>query len=529
VLSSRRPLLILAAALAVLATALYLAIDHTRTIALRADDRASTAHEALIAMLDQETGLRGFLLTDREEFLDPYISGGRRLGRSMDTLADQSGGDRELLTLGADMRHTAAQWHALAEGSIDDARRAGRERPAVAEVVHRKVLMDRFRTTQAALATRLQARSDRDLERASALSTIFVVLLTALMGICGLAVIRRLSRVREEASAAELSFRRAQREFTDVIQVVQSEGEAHGVLKRHLERSIAGGRATVLSRNNSDNRLEATTEVPDGTALAEGLRHADPGACVAVRLARPHQGGVDPDPLLSCRVCGGIPGTTSCQPLLVGGKVIGAVLVEHDAPLDDAGERVMQNTVSQAAPVLANMRTIAMAESRAATDALTGLANRRALQDTLNRMAAHASRAVSPLSAITMDLDHFKQINDRYGHDRGDMVLAAVGDLLRTFVRESDFVSRLGGEEFVILTPDTGREGAANLAEKLRDAISRAEIAGVEESVTASFGIAVMPDDAGTGEQLLRHADRALYLAKELGRNRVESSSPDLS
>jgi diguanylate cyclase (GGDEF)-like protein len=398
----------------------------------------------------------------------------------------------------------------------------------VGGAVERKALMDTFRRTHAGLVEQVTDDRDRALARSSTFSTAAVVLLTALLGIGGYLLIRRAARAQELAGAEEIAYRTRQREFTDVIQVVQSESEAHNVLKRHLERSIDDARVTVLNRNNSDNRLDATTEVEGDTPLADGLRHADPGACVAVRLARPHHGGAENDPLLSCRVCGGIPGTTSCQPLLVAGKVIGSVLVEHEEELDDRDDRVLQESVTQAAPVLANMRTIAIAESRAATDPLTGLANRRALQDTLNRMAAHASRAVSSMAAIAMDLDHFKQINDRYGHDAGDTVLAAVGELLRTFVRESDFVSRMGGEEFIILTPDTGRDGAAVLAEKLREAISRIEVPGIDESVTASLGVAVMPDDAGTGEQLLRHADRALYLAKELGRNRVETTSPDL-
>ena len=174
--------------------------------------------------------------------------------------------------------------------------------------------------------------------------------------------------------------------------------------------------------------------------------------------------------------------------------------------------------------MLANLRTLAIAENRAATDALTGLANRRAVNDTLNRMVAHASRSVQPLAAIVIDLDHFKQVNDRYGHDVGDSVLASVGELLSSTIRESDFVGRLGGEEFIVLCPDTGRAGALTLAEKLRAAISRKELSIVDDPITASFGIAVMPDDAGTAELLLRRADRALYLAKDHGRNRVEST-----
>ena len=129
----------------------------------------------------------------------------------------------------------------------------------------------------------------------------------------------------------------------------------------------------------------------------------------------------------------------------------------------------MVDSVTQAAPVLANLRNLALAEARAATDALTGLPNKRACADTLKRMVAHAGRSVSPLSALLLDLDHFKQINDTFGHGIGDDALAAVGDVISTNLRTSDFAGRYGGEEFLVLLPDTDREGAAQAAEKLRD------------------------------------------------------------
>ena len=174
------------------------------------------------------------------------------------------------------------------------------------------------------------------------------------------------------------------------------------------------------------------------------------------------------------------------------------------------------------------MRNLAIAELRAATDALTGLANRRAIQDTLRRMVAQAMRAGGPLSAIAVDLDHFKQINDRFGHDKGDDVLAAAAQTLTGTLRTSDFVGRQGGEEFIVLLPDTDLEGALVAAENLRAEIERIEIAGVDRPITASFGVAVLPADALDADGLLRHADRALYAAKDRGRNRVEiANTPD--
>ena len=124
--------------------------------------------------------------------------------------------------------------------------------------------------------------------------------------------------------------------------------------------------------------------------------------------------------------------------------------------------------VKQAAPVLANLRNLAIAEHRAATDPLTGLPNARSVQEALIRMVAQSTRGGSPLSAIVLDLDHFKALNDRHGHQAGDDVLESVGAALRRGVRTSDFAGRWGGEEFVVLLPDTDHEGALQLAETLR-------------------------------------------------------------
>jgi diguanylate cyclase (GGDEF)-like protein len=239
-----------------------------------------------------------------------------------------------------------------------------------------------------------------------------------------------------------------------------------------------------------------------------------------------HREGPSRDALMSCEVCGKTEDFATCEPLLVSGEVIGAALVLHPQALADSERGALTTSVGQAAPVLANLRNLALAEFRAATDSLTGLPNSRATRETLKRMVAQASRTVSPLSALLLDLDHFKQINDSFGHGRGDDVLAAVGNVIPSVLREGDFVGRYGGEEFLILLPATGRDGAAIVAENVRRAVETVTVAGVDRKITASIGIAAIPDDAGEATTLVRHADRALYTAKANGRNRVEVAEP---
>ena len=124
-----------------------------------------------------------------------------------------------------------------------------------------------------------------------------------------------------------------------------------------------------------------------------------------------------------------------------------------------------------------------------------------------------------------LDLDHFKQINDSYGHAIGDDALAALSTTIQATLRTSDFVGRFGGEEFVILLPDTGRHEAEIVAEKIRAAVAIMTVPGVTRPITASIGLAVLPDDATDSATLLRNADRALYTANSNGRNRVEAAN----
>jgi diguanylate cyclase (GGDEF)-like protein len=324
-------------------------------------------------------------------------------------------------------------------------------------------------------------------------------------------------------------YEESQAEFTDAMLLTEAEDEAHELLKRHLERSIPANGVMMLNRNNSADRLEATTELVAGSGFAEKLSSAQPRDCLAVRLARPHQEEPGDAPLISCGLCGGSSGMSTCWPLLVSGEVTGSVLIDHDRRLSEDHRTRVRDSVAQAAPVLANLRNLAIAELRAATDSLTGLPNARAVQDTLKRLVAQASRMVWPLSAVLLDLDHFKEVNDTYGHGRGDEVLAAVGVALATIVRDSDFVGRYGGEEFVMLLPDTGREAAVGVCERMRAAISEIGLLDGDRIVSASFGVAVFPEDAPDAARLIRNADRALYRAKANGRNRVEVFNLDLS
>jgi diguanylate cyclase (GGDEF)-like protein len=318
-----------------------------------------------------------------------------------------------------------------------------------------------------------------------------------------------------------------QAEFADTLQTASGEDEAQQLLQCHLERTLPGTAAVVLNRNNSADRLEAVTPLPPGSPLAGTLRGAEPRSCLAVRFGRSHNESGGRPPLLSCPVCARAPGASSCVPLIVGGEVIGSVLLGRPAAYSEAEEQRIRESVSQAAPVLANLRNLAVAEMRAATDGLTGLPNKRAVTDALKRTFAQAAMTRAPLVLLLLDLDHFKQVNDQYGHAAGDQVLASVGAALRSVVRGQDFAGRNGGEEFAVLLPETEISDALGIAERVRATIAELTLPGTDVPVTVSVGVACFPDHAGTLERLEQLADAALYVAKRQGRNRIEVASAD--
>jgi diguanylate cyclase (GGDEF)-like protein len=313
-----------------------------------------------------------------------------------------------------------------------------------------------------------------------------------------------------------------QAEFADILQLANDEVDTYRLLQRHLERTLTQTSAVVLNRNNSADRLEAVTPLPAGSPLAGTLRGAEPRSCLAVRSGRPHQENGGRPALLCCSVCAPVPGVSTCVPLTVGGEVIGSVLLSRPARYSEAEEQQIRDSVGLAAPVLANLRNLAVAEIRAATDGLTGLPNKRAVTDALKRTFAQALMTKAPLALLLLDLDHFKQINDQRGHPVGDEVLANVGATLRSALRSRDFAGRNGGEEFAVLLPDTEVGAALEIAERIRAAIAEITLPGSDVLVTASVGVSGFPDHAGTLERLERLADAALYVAKRRGRNRVE-------
>jgi diguanylate cyclase (GGDEF)-like protein len=210
-------------------------------------------------------------------------------------------------------------------------------------------------------------------------------------------------------------------------------------------------------------------------------------------------------------------------------RVIGAIVVEGEEPgsitLEES--RTIGLLAAVARGSLEIVWEIEEASQRARTDALTGLANRRHFDEQLKRVLAETDRFGGSSSLMLIDLDNFKRVNDTYGHEAGDAVLKQVARTLADGVRTVDICARFGGEEFVILLPQTPTGGASELAERLRRAIEDRAVnhEGATMTVTASIGIAGYPETVPYGDWLFQAADKALYTAKNAGRNCVKTLS----
>ncbi len=221
---------------------------------------------------------------------------------------------------------------------------------------------------------------------------------------------------------------------------------------------------------------------------------------------------------------------TCAYRLKLAGEYLGELVFSRRTRFDEAELQTIENLLSQLIYPLRNAIWYQRALRSAQIDPLTGINNRTAMNNMLAREVDLAHRNHTPLSLIVSDIDHFKQINDRYGHSVGDEVLRQFSQAISDNLRGSDIVFRYGGEEFVILLTGTNREDAALVAERIRGAIEQAvfDCEEVRLQLTASFGTASLAQGE-TPEDLFRKADSALYQAKAAGRNCVVSHQPELA
>jgi diguanylate cyclase (GGDEF)-like protein len=327
-------------------------------------------------------------------------------------------------------------------------------------------------------------------------------------------------------------------ELNEWLQSCNSLGELYDMVARFLARLIPGCAGNLYIYSNSRDVLE-TAKVWNGAKVTAAGMDADD--CWALRRGRTYTFGDAEIDFPCAHVSEEHPGPYCCIPILAHGETIGLLHLEFrdDASGEDkpsAAPAVAEQRrlglvcAEQISLAIANVKLRDQLRDQSIRDPLTNLFNRRYMLETSRREFSRAARTHQPVSMLSIDVDHFKKYNDNHGHDAGDMVLRAVGECMSSVFREEDVPCRFGGEEFVVILPGASLEDSMRRAEQLRGRVESLVVRYLDENlprITISVGVAAFPGAGDTPDMVLKAADKALYRAKDNGRNRVESATAE--
>lgn len=317
-------------------------------------------------------------------------------------------------------------------------------------------------------------------------------------------------------------------EMTNLMQSAVSTDEAYDVMHRYLACLFPYGGGALYARSSAHDLLERTLAWGECAVSLPATFTSE--ECWALRRGQPHCVRIGHGDMV-CRHAAVVDGGERvCLPLLAHGETLGILHLcrceGDDMSLTEPALLTLAETVANSLSLsIGNLQLRERLRQQSIRDSLTGLYNRRYLDETLSREILRARRAGSHLGVIMLDIDHFKQLNDTLGHEAGDAVLSALGRFLQHHVRGDDIACRYGGEEFTLILPGASPEMVRERAEQLRVGVQslRVRVAGSQlNTITISSGVAAMPQHGETADAVLQAADTALYRAKQAGRNRVE-------
>jgi diguanylate cyclase (GGDEF)-like protein len=321
-------------------------------------------------------------------------------------------------------------------------------------------------------------------------------------------------------------------EMGDLLQSCFAANEAYGIVIQYAKLLFPDEAGALCMLNRTGDLLEPAAvwgDFPGADALFT------PNECWALRRGRLHRIS-DPESSLACaHVSRPLPPAYLCVPMMAQGEALGLLHLRLSAVADGSSHelpelraesrmRLAATVAEHIALALANLKLRETLRTQSIRDQLTGLYNRRHMEESLERELRRASRSGRAIGIVLVDIDHFKRVNDTHGHEAGDKLLKAVGQFLQSRMREEDLACRYGGEEFVFVLPEASLDATSQRAERLREEVKgpRVQHRGRDlEPVSISLGVAVFPEHGTTGASLLRSADHALYRAKAEGRDRL--------
>jgi diguanylate cyclase (GGDEF)-like protein/PAS domain S-box-containing protein len=324
-------------------------------------------------------------------------------------------------------------------------------------------------------------------------------------------------------------------ELVDILQSCQSVDEAYQIAGGVLPRILSSQSGALCIMNASRNIVETVAAWGEKLTTEKTF---SPDSCWGLRRGKLHPVGDRSSPMRCAHVHSTVPGY-ACVPLSAHGEILGVLYIEKASssaiPPGLLPEDQMESLGRQGSAVgerislaIATLRLREVLRSQSIRDPLTGLFNRRYMEESLERELRRTERNGQPVGFIMLDIDHFKHFNDTFGHQAGDALLRALGDLVGERTRGQDVACRYGGEEFCLILSGASKEATRKRAELLRDEVKRLSVthAGrVLGKVSLSFGVAACPEDGRTADALVRAADQALYSAKAAGRDRIALAS----
>jgi diguanylate cyclase (GGDEF)-like protein len=327
-------------------------------------------------------------------------------------------------------------------------------------------------------------------------------------------------------------------ELSDLLQCCSSLEEAYAVVADALPKLFPTAMSGILYVfKSSRNAVEAATKWGQPPLSETKFAPAD---CWSLRLGQPYWSDCPGTKPICQHLKEPGRGRYLCIPMIGQGDTLGVLHLEFVARLEsnvalegiqDSLQRLAATIAGQIALSLSSLRLRETLRDQSIRDPLTGLFNRRFMEESLDRELQRATRKNRSLAVVFLDLDHFKRFNDTFGHDAGDTVLRRMAEVFRELFRGDDVICRYGGEEFAVILPESNAIDAAKRANLLRAAARKIEIryqGRVLNPVTFSVGVAAFPDSGATAEEILRAADQSLYQSKAEGRDRVCIAMPQI-
>ena len=315
----------------------------------------------------------------------------------------------------------------------------------------------------------------------------------------------------------------------DLLQSCQTMGEAFTVIEQSARRLFPDRCGAVYALNASRNLVEAVAAWGDSAGEMRQQVLA-PDECWAFRRGRSYLIADTRDGVLCQHVIHFVKDDDAsysyvCIPMMAQGEALGVLHLRGSVEAAIADDAPLATSVAETMALsLANLRLRETLRIQSIRDSLTGLFNRRYMEETFERELQRAARKGTPLGVIMLDIDHFKRFNDTFGHEAGDALLRELGQLLHLRFRGADIACRYGGEEFTLILPEASVEATLQRGEELREAVGGIRLEHLGQPlgvITLSLGVAAFPDHGSNKESLQRIADAALYRAKKEGRNRV--------